>query len=135
MLSFFTRKIILSISFILTILLVILFFGLPYSLCRDYFSLVFCGYYLDFFNFLAILFFVAPTMLFFSLISLKYKENFIVWRKFTFIYLFIYLFIVIITPWYSGDEFLHITKGFVGLVLVVLYSLISIGLLIFSKNK
>ncbi len=132
-LNWLTKKVILLISFIVTILLVILFFDLPYSFCKDYFSLVLCRYYRDFFNFLTILFFISPAILFSALISLKYKKGFVLWRKFTFIYSFIYLFIIMITPWYVGDAFLYLNKGLIGLAFVVLYFLISIFLLVLKR--
>jgi len=89
--NFFTRKVILTTSLILTAIFVILFLDIPYSFCKEHFSIISCRSYREIFNFLAILFFLAPPALLIGLLSIKYNEGFNSWRKFTFIYLFIYL--------------------------------------------
>ncbi len=55
------------------------------------------------------------------------------WKRFTSVYFLIYLFFIILVPWNWGDAYLPIYKGTVALGLTVLYSLISLILIIFKS--
>jgi len=55
------------------------------------------------------------------------------WKRLTSIYFLIYLFFIILVPWNWGDAYLPIYKGTVALGLTILYSLISLILIIFKS--
>ncbi|MFA5997739.1 MAG: hypothetical protein WC791_04640 [Candidatus Paceibacterota bacterium] len=88
-------------------------------------------------NFATVISFFAIGVALASLLffALKKQAIFIVWKKFTFIYLFIYLFIVIVTPWYEGDGFLAIGKDLVGIALTFLYVIISVYIILNKSLK
>ncbi len=132
--NWFTKNKILLSSFIATILFSIFYFNIPYNyICKPNLYLESCGEILKFFKIILI---ISPALLFFSIITLKTKEElFWKWRKFTFIYLCIYLFIATIFPWYIGDEFLNIQKAHVSIFMVMIYSIISLILIFYKSLK
>jgi hypothetical protein len=75
------------------------------------------------------------TFLLFSciLFLVKREKAFASWKRFTSVYFLIYLFFVILVPWNWGDAYLPIYKGTVALGLTILYSLISLILIIFKS--
>jgi len=134
--NWFTKKRILIVFSITTILLVILYSNISYTLCKTNFYLEICREIRDVSNFFTVLFFITPIILFFLAITVKMREDtFFLWRKFTLTYLLIYLFVIIITPWYFGDEFLHIGKGAIALILSCIYFVVSLILIIYKSFK
>ncbi len=123
---FFTKKRVLIGSFIISILDIVLFkysevhtglcelgvSNLPIIACLE----ILIAYILT----------MSIPIFIFSLIVYKLKERvFLLWKKFTFIYLSIYLFIVIIAPWRHAD-FSPFEKGPNTLFLLIIYIVLSI---------
>ncbi len=131
---YLTKKDILVSSLISTVIFLVIFFNIPYSiLCTKNNHLGYCG---DIFKFFKILFLIAPPILLFSIINLTLPETiFIAWRKFTTKFSIVYILIILITPWYVGDEFFNIGKSVLAISLSVIYSIISIFLIIYKSIK
>ncbi len=136
LIEWFTKRRITTIFSITTVLFVILYFNIPYTVCKANFYLGTCREIRQFFNFFTVLLMITPFILFFSFFTPKMKGYlFLLWRKITFIYLFAYLFIVVITPWYSGDEYLHIEKDIIALIFSCGYFIFSLILIIYKSLK
>lgn len=134
--AWLSRKKILIITLLFTLIFLPLYLGVPYSACKNIYELGYCRELRDVFNYVALLLMIFPVILVFSLIIYKLREKiFISWRNFTFYYFLIYLFFVLIVPWDFGDVYIPIYKGTVALFLSVLYFFISIFIIIFSKPK
>lgn len=84
-----------------------------------------------------ILSFVMFAILFFSIILFFIKKEpiFKTWRSFTFVFFILYFIIILITPWYEGDEFFAITKSLVAIAMTILYSIISLILILYKSFK
>ena len=81
---------------------------------------------------LGFFFIIFIPILIFSLVTYRMKEGiFLLWKKFTFIYLFIYLFIVTIAPW-GYDDFFPIAKEIMVMVFGSIYLLISLILIAYK---
>lgn len=91
----------------------------------------------DLINFIWLLFVFLGSLFLPIFINFFIKKDqvFKSWRKFTFIYLLVYLFFIILVPWDWGDAYLPIYKGTVALALVVLYSIISLILIVHKSLK
>ena len=86
-------------------------------------------------TFVAYVLLIFVPVLIFSLVTYRIKEAvFLSWKKFTIIYLFIYLFIVAVSPWSPGDID-PFTKGYNSLLMVYLYSGISITLIAYKSYQ
>ncbi len=133
-LNWFTRKRVILTSIITTTLFVAIYSNIPYKyLCRPSVFFGSCG---DILKFLKVVFMLSPALLLLSIIIFKLKEStFLVWRRFTFIYLFIYLFIVIVFPWYIGDEFFNIQKAHIAILLIMVYLVFSLFLIFYKSLK
>jgi len=129
-----TLKRLLVINEVGFLLSIILYFNIPYLyICKLNNLFGNCG---EYFKFLKILFLISPVLLLFSIINLFVKGKiFLEWKRFTFIYLFIYLFIVTIFPWYIGDGFFNIQKVHIAILLSIVYSTISLILIIYKTIK
>ena len=84
-----------------------------------------------------LLFFIPVFIL--NIIIYKLRDGvFLLWRKFTFIYLFIYLFIIILSAWRRDDLF-PIEKSTTSLFFIFLYLIIAILIIIYyffrTRNK
>ncbi len=126
--KFLTLKKLLNLGLISVVLSVLLyqreikhlFCGVGGYACYDYVNFIFF-----------ITLFLGTLIFFIPLFLLIKKENiFVFWKRFTIIYFLIYLFFIILVPWDWGDVFLPIYKGTVALSLVILYSIISLILII-----
>jgi hypothetical protein len=118
--------------FVFSFLLTIVFFVANLLSKQD-----FCYWKISCFNtfsFIGVISMPFILVLFVSLINFKLKDlAFMSWKKFTFIYLLIYIFIIILVPSHSGDEYLDISRGLVGVILSCIYFLSSL-ILIVSKS-
>jgi len=132
--GWFLKKRAFFVSIILTVLFFIIYLNIPYNyLCIRHTFFYYCGEILKFFK---IILMISPALLLFSVVAFKLEERvFWVWKKFTIIYLFIYLFIVVIFPWYIGDEFFNIQKAHVSIFLTIIYLIISLFLIIYKSLK
>ncbi len=130
--EWFTKKRMLLISFLSTILFFVLYSNKLYFLCQA--SGVFsCG---EILKFLKLFFLIAPFIFIFCVIT-YYLDNkvFFSLRKFTNFYLIIFFFLLLITPWYTGDEFLNLQKAHVSFLGSILYSVISLILILYKSFK
>ncbi|MBI2439448.1 MAG: hypothetical protein HYV45_02520 [Candidatus Moranbacteria bacterium] len=57
------------------------------------------------------------------------------WKKLTLFSVLVYLFIIILMPWSVGDEIVGFTKGMAGLVLSILYLVISLIYIFFLSRR
>jgi hypothetical protein len=88
------------------------------------------------YNLISILFLLGPALLIPSLIALRVsEETFKKWKKTTIYFILTYLLIVILMPWSVGDEFVGFTKGLVGLVLCIIYLVLSTVYLLIKGKK
>ncbi len=134
---FFTKKRILIGSFMGFALLVLIrqiqvrfnfFGGSECGIYVDNSPIIACALTLIFY----ILAFSIPVFVF-GLILYKMKEDvFLLWRKFTFIYLVSYLFIMMFAPWKKAD-FISFDKGFIFIILISLYFIISLLIIIIKS--
>jgi hypothetical protein len=70
-----------------------------------------------------------------SIITLKTKEEvFLLWKKFTFIYVCIYLLIVAMAPWIGGNYF-SVEKEVASQIFSLLYLFISLILITYKSIK
>ena len=131
--KWFTIKRMFVIGIISTISLGVLSFNNIFYILYDIYS----STIIDVVNYLYLFFMFCILFLFFSIIFffLKQETIFYFWKKTLFFYFFIYLFFIILVPWDWGDVYLPIYKGTVALFLSVLYSIISIILIIYKSLK
>ena len=131
--EYFTIKRMFVIGIISTISLGVLSFNNIFYILYDIYS----STIIDVVNYLYLFFMFCILFLFFSIIFffLKQETIFYFWKKTLFFYFFIYLFFIILVPWDWGDVYLPIYKGTVALFLSVLYSIISIILIIYKSLK
>lgn len=89
----------------------------------------------DYFAIWKITFLISIALLPMAILASFFQEKvFLLWRKFTLIYLFIYLFSILISPSYGGD-FIKIEKGTVAIFLSVLYALLSLLIITIKSWK
>lgn len=89
----------------------------------------------DYFAAWKVTFLISIALLPIAILAFLFQEKvFILWRKFTIIYLFIYLFSILITPSYGGD-FIKIEKGTVAIFLSILYVVLSISVILYKARK
>lgn len=128
--EWFTRKSMFIFSFLLTII----FFVVNLLSKQD-----FCYWKTSCFNtfsFISVILMPSILVLFFSLINFRLRDvAFVSWKNFTFIYLLIYIFILILIPSHSGDEYLDISRGLVGIVLSCVYFVSSMILIVYKSSK
>ncbi|MCW1888217.1 MAG: hypothetical protein KIH67_001530 [Candidatus Moranbacteria bacterium] len=87
------------------------------------------------YNLLMVILLLSPALLISSLISLKVSDTtFSAWKKITQYFIPAYLIIIILMPWSVGDEIAGFTKGMLGLVLCVGYTLFSCAYLLLKKK-
>ena len=129
--NWFTRKRLLTISFILVLIFSVAYFIHPADFCYWRNS---CSFVSEIFILYLMLF--IPVFLF-SLITFKLKEStFSLWRNFSVWAIPISLIIISFLPTRThGLDFLPITKGTVIFSLTVLYSVISLLLIIYKSSK
>lgn len=88
------------------------------------------------YNLLMVILLFSPALLISSLVSLKVSDGvFESWKKITFYFIPAYLVIIILMPWSVGDEIAGFTKGMLGLVLAVGYTIFSVIYLLSKKNQ
>ena len=83
-----------------------------------------------------ILFLLFGVVVFFISLSMFFvkQKTFESWKGLTFIYyLPIYLFVLILIPWYFGDEFLHIQKDIIALIISSFYFIFSLIFIIYKS--
>lgn len=91
---------------------------------------------IDLFNYLLLVLMFGATILIPSVITFFMRDSVVEsWKKTLFVYFFIYFFIVIITPWYYGDEFMHIQKDILALLVSGCYLIFSLILILFKSLK
>lgn len=96
----------------------------PSAFCRELFKL-----------FKSVLLF-GPALLIASLTAYRVSEDiFLKWKRLTIFSVLAYLFIIILMPWSVGDEIVGFTKGMAGLVLSILYLVISLAYTFFLSRK
>ena len=80
------------------------------------------------FNLLRIIFLFGPALFISSLVTYWVSEDiFLKWRRLTVFYVLAYIAIVVLMPWEVGDEIAGFTKGLAGLVLSMVYLVISVS--------
>ncbi|MFA6515169.1 MAG: hypothetical protein WCT42_02810 [Candidatus Paceibacterota bacterium] len=82
-------------------------------------------------------FIIGATTLIPSIIMLfsKKQQIFESWKKTLFIYLSIYLLIIILVPWYTKGDFVHLQKDLVALGFSIIYLVFSIIFIIYKSFK
>lgn len=128
------KNLVLSVGFLLTVFSLVLFFfanDIKYS---------YCGYddwgCWDLYNLVTIILLLGPALLISSLVVYRVSEDiFLKWKKFTLFSIFVYLFIITFMPWEVGDEIAGFTKGMAGLVLSILYLVVSLTYIFFLSRK
>ena len=89
----------------------------------------------DSFNLITILLLSGPTLFVSSLAAFKASEQtFNSWKKITAYFFLAYVGILLLMPWSVGDEFAGFTKGMLGIVLSVGYTLFSCAYLLTKKK-
>ncbi len=81
------------------------------------------------------LFLISLPIFIFSVASLKLKDKaFVFWRSFTFIFILFYIFLYFIAPT-KGDGFIWIQREAVSFFLTILYTLVSLILIIYKSLR
>ena len=125
------RKKILALSVSLIVIFAVLYSGdLKFTFCGD--SRVLCW---QKFNLVFILSFFGIALFISSLAAFKASEQaFNSWKKITAYFFLAYVCILLLMPWSVGDEFAGFTKGMLGIVLSVGYTLFSCAYLLTKKK-
>lgn len=113
----------------------VVIFGILYTnyLPHTYCPAVSVSYCADYFKIGKIAFLISIALLPMTILaSLSQERVFLLWRKFTFIYLVIYLVSVLISP-SSGGDFIKIEKGTVAIFLSILYVVLSISTILYKS--
>ncbi|MCK9344827.1 MAG: hypothetical protein M0P64_01720 [Candidatus Pacebacteria bacterium] len=72
--------------------------------------------------------FIPSVVMFFTK-----KHVFESWKITLMNYIYVYIAILILVPWYSGDEFLHIEKDIIALIVSVGYVLFSLIYILYKS--
>lgn len=117
---------------VLTALLAILYSNdLKYSYCGE--DRFLC---LQKFNLAFIILLFGPALLISALIARKVSDGtFNAWKQITYYFIVAYVVIIILMPWSVGDEIAGFTKGMVGLVLCIGYTLFSVVYLLKNRQR
>jgi len=130
--SWFTKKKVFFISLVGLIVHVISKFSVDLGICSNYASYCSDRSYLS-----TIFSFIFVAVFIFSLITFKLKESiFITWRNFSVWSIPIFLIFITFLPTRThGLDFVPVTKGAVISFLTILYSIISLILIVFKSLK
>lgn len=131
-LDWFTKKKLLFLSLFSSVVVFFIFQkSFVFILCqtKNYLCFSLVNYFL-FFLLIWVSFLIPAIFSFF----IKDKL-FALWKKSAFIYLFIYIFIIVITPWSTGDVYFRIEKDLFALFSAILFNLFSLFFIIYHSIK
>ncbi len=132
MMNWFTRKKVLVISLVAVIIQFTSRFSVDFGICSNYSSQ--CG---DYSYLLVIFTYIFIATFIFSLITFKLNgPSFIFWRNFSILWVSFSLIIITFLPTLThGLDFFPITKGSAMFFLTILYSVISLILILYKSLK
>lgn len=131
-LEWFTKKKVLLFSLLGAVSFIIFYFSIYFGVCFNYPNQ--CNNNSEL---VAVNVMLFVPILFFSLITFKLKQPvFIAWRNFSFYSILVFLILISFVPMRTyGLDYLPITKGLVSLTLSILYSIISLFMIIYHSLK
>lgn len=130
--SLFTKNKIMVFSLFFFSLFLLAYFSIDIGICLDYPNS--CNKNSELVAVYTMLFI---SMFLFSLLTFKLKqETYNAWRNFSFFYLLVFLILLSFIPMRThGLDYLPITKGLVSFLLSIIYSIVSLFIVIYHSIK